>query len=246
MIFYHLPFYPESRVIKMILHEKSVEFESVEKKLNNKVSPNRVPNNRVIKNQAMSNKASSTNRDEEILALNPAGTLPIIVDDGLAISSMYAITEYLEERYKKIELITGTEFEKAEIRRVFSWVCNKFAREVFFYIAGEKLYKYIDNAGTPDSSKIRAGRKNLETHIEYFEYLLSRNRYIIGENFSIADVAASCYISILDYLGVIEWKECTLLKDWYCVIKSRPSFRDFLTESVKGIHAPYYYTDLDF
>ena len=59
----------------------------------------------------------------------------------------------------KIELITGTEFEKADIRRVFSWVCNKFAREVFFYIAGEKLYKYIDNAGTPDSSKIRAGRK---------------------------------------------------------------------------------------
>ena len=155
MIFYHLPFYPESRVIKMILNEKSIPFESVEKKLNNKVSHNRVSSNGVINNQVASHKASSTNRDEEILALNPAGTLPIIVDDGLAISSMYAITEYLEERYKKIELITGTEFEKAEIRRVFSWVCNKFAREVFFYIAGEKLYKYIDNAGVNNLEELK-------------------------------------------------------------------------------------------
>ena len=61
---------------------------------------------------------------------------------------------------------------------------------------------------------------------------------------ALAVYAAS--ISILDYLGEIDWADAPVVKEWYQRLKSRPSFRPMLTERVRGLTPVSHYADLDF
>ena len=61
-----------------------------------------------------------------------------------------------------------------------------------------------------------------------------------------ADLAAAAVISILDYLGEVQWDDEPAAKDWYSRMKSRPSFRPLLSERVRGVPPVQHYADLDF
>ncbi|MGZ9594304.1 MAG: glutathione S-transferase family protein, partial [Candidatus Liberibacter asiaticus] len=63
---------------------------------------------------------------------------------------------------------------------------------------------------------------------------------------SYADFAASATISILDYLGEIDWDTAPIVKEWYQRMKSRPSFRPLLSERIRGLLPVSHYTNLDF
>ena len=52
-----------------------------------------------------------------------------------------------------------------------------------------------------------------------------------------ADLAAAAHLSAADYLGDVPWKEDETAKGWYARIKSRPSFRTLLTETLAGPRA---------
>ena len=67
-----------------------------------------------------------------------------------------------------------------------------------------------------------------------------------GERLSYADLAAGATISVLDYLGEIEWNDYPAARDWYTRMKSRPSFRSILADRVRGLSPVSHYADLDF
>jgi glutathione S-transferase len=47
-------------------------------------------------------------------------------------------------------------------------------------------------------------------------------------------------------LGDVPWSEDEFAKAWYARVKSRPSFRPLLAETMSGIPASKTYADLDF
>ena len=61
-----------------------------------------------------------------------------------------------------------------------------------------------------------------------------------------ADLAAAATLSILDYLGEIDWTDIAAARDWYTRMKSRPSFRPLLADRVRGLTPVSHYADLDF
>ena len=62
-------------------------------------------------------------RRPEVIALNPAGDVPVLVEEnGQAICDSAAICEYLEEVAPKTCLLPVTAEERAEIRRLVSWL----------------------------------------------------------------------------------------------------------------------------
>ena len=63
---------------------------------------------------------------------------------------------------------------------------------------------------------------------------------------SLADLAAGAHISCLDYLDEIKWSKWSGLKEWYQKLKSRPSFRPLLKDTIPGLRPPRHYADLDF
>ena len=69
---------------------------------------------------------------------------------------------------------------------------------------------------------------------------------LAGDRLTFADLAAAAHLSAADYLGDVPWNEDEAAKSWYARVKSRPSFRPILAETVAGIRPSLSYADLDF
>lgn len=186
-------------------------------------------------------------RREDFLALNPAGTVPVLVDEnGLVVCDSAVICEYLEEAYPEIRLLPGGPAERAEARRLAAWFDQRFAREVSDNLYREKMLKRFLGLGEPNSSAVRAGYANIRYHLDYIAWLAERRRFLAGDQFGLADIAAAAQLSTLDYIGDVPWDEHEGAKQWYARIKSRPSFRPILADHIPGAPPPRHYANLDF
>jgi glutathione S-transferase len=194
-------------------------------------------------------------RSREFLAINPAGTLPVYVDDSMrALCGASVISEYLDETHGVLKrdrrLLAEDPFQRAEIRRLTEWFMQKMENDVTKPLARERVYKLQMTAdqggGAPDSKILRTARANIRQHMKYLGWLAGSRQWLAGDRMSYADLAAASAVSILDYLGEIDWSEAPLVKEWYQRLKSRPSFRPLLTERVRGLTPVSHYADLDF
>jgi glutathione S-transferase len=188
----------------------------------------------------------------DIFDLNPAGTLPVYMEDSASpICGIEAIGEYLEEtKSKRIQLIPGDPFERAEVRRLVGWFDTKFYAEVTEPVVTEKVIRRFlpreAGGGGMDTSRVRAAMIKLRTHLDYIGHLADHRTWLAGEHLSIADLAAAAHISSVDYFGDIPWAEYPVSKSWYQRMKSRPSFRPLLADTVRGMAPADHYADLDF
>lgn len=90
--------------------------------------------------------------------------------------------------------------------------------------------------------------KNLSNFLKYFDFLLTkRYNYLVGSDFSLADIAISTQISSLDYIGnIIEWNKYSKLKDWYSTIKHKPAFQSILEDKITLFEPQKNYNNLNF
>jgi glutathione S-transferase len=188
----------------------------------------------------------------DIYRLNPAGTLPILIDDnGTVVSGIEALTEYLEEtRAPKVSLMQGDAAGRAEIRRLAGWFDTKFYVEVSEPMLMEKIIRRFMpremGGGPPDMTRFRRAMDLIKSHLDYVGQLADRRRWLAGDQLSIADLAAAAHLSAIDYLGNVPWNDYPAAKGWFQRIKSRPSFRSLLSDSIRGVSPTSSYADLDF
>ena len=139
---YHLWLSPFCRKIRIALAEKGLDFELKAENL--------------------------WERRADFLAMNPAAEVPVLVEDGgptLVDSS--AICEYLDEIFPEPALFPGDAASRAEVRRLVAWFDGKFHREVSQNLVGEKIMKRFLRLGEPDSRAIRAGKANIQIHLQF-------------------------------------------------------------------------------
>ncbi|HSD93575.1 MAG TPA: glutathione S-transferase family protein [Methyloceanibacter sp.] len=189
----------------------------------------------------------------EFLALNPAGTLPVLVtDEHGTVSGAYPISEYLadtaDERDARLfQPFPGDATARAEARRLVDWFHRKFHDEVTAYLVEEKVFRrFGPQSASPDMEAMRAGHDNLHYHLSYIGHLAETRSWLAGDAMSFADLAAAAHLSALDYLGEVPWEEHEPAKNWYALLKSRPSFRALLQDKVAGFTPSGTYADLDF
>jgi glutathione S-transferase len=194
-------------------------------------------------------------RREDFLLLNPAGTTPVLVAEGFpAIPGAFVIAEYLDEMHgEKLaghRLLPRNAAMRVEVRRLSSWFNDKLFDEVSGPLVRERFYKRHMTAGQgggpPDTDAMRAARNNIRYHLAYIGWLIGTRDWLAGEQMSYADLAAAAHISVADYLGDVPWNEDETAKNWYARVKSRPSFRPILAETIAGIAPSPTYADLDF
>jgi glutathione S-transferase len=190
---------------------------------------------------------------KEFIELNPAGTLPVLVtDEHGPIVGAYAISEYLgdtmdEREPQGFQPFPGDTSARAEARRLVDWFHRKFHDEVTDYLVEEKVFsRYKSHSASPDMEAMRAGHDNLCYHLIYIGHLAETRSWLAGDAMSFADLAAAAHLSALDYLGEVPWEEHESAKNWYALLKSRPSFRPLLQDRVAGFIPSGTYVDLDF
>lgn len=189
---------------------------------------------------------------EALYELNPSLLTPVLVEDeGQAVCGAEAVTEYLEEtRGETVRLIPGDAFQRAEVRRLVAWFDVKFYTEVTEPILTEKIIRRFvrgpNGSGSPDMTRVRRAREAMKAHLDYVGMLADERTYLAGEHLSLADLAAAAHISAIDYIGDIPWADVPSVQDWYGRIKSRPSFRALLADTISGVPPSAHYANLDF
>ena len=218
---YHYPICPLSRQVRIILKELNLTFSLI--------------------------KEDYWLARPEFLKTNPGGVLPVLEENPqLIIPGIYPIVEYLYEQYPNLRLMSGEISAKTEIRKLF-WLFNdKFYKDVTQVLIDEKIIRLTIGHGMPRPEFIRAARANLLKYLNYLSDLLETHSFIACDNITVADIAAGCHISVLDYFGEINWENFPLIHSWYAILKSRPSFRPILQDRVPGFTPSGSYADLDF
>lgn len=220
---YHYPLCGFSRVVRVILSEKKLDYSCVYE--------------------------APWDVGEEVFEHNIAGTLPVFIDiNGTSVFGSSAIREYIEEVYPEPNLIGDEPADRAETRRLADWFDNIFFHDVYFQLFEEKIRKRFSKNGdrTPNPALIRAALSKLSMHMGYISWLIDRRNWLGGKYFSIADIYAASFISVLDYLDCIQWNKYEIAKQWYARVKSRPSFRSILADNLSQIPPSSDYANLDF
>jgi glutathione S-transferase len=226
---FHHPFCPQSRFIRLVSEELGLELRLAEER--------------------------TWERRQDFLKLNPAGTTPVLVEEAAPpVPGAAVIAEYLcdtrGDRLAELGLMPRDPGKRVEIRRLMHWFNDKFFAEVSGPLVMERIYKrYIPanaGGGPPDTDAMRAARSNIRYHLAYIGWLVRTRDWLAGDNLTYADLAAAAHLSAVDYLGDVPWDADETAKNWYARIKSRPSFRVLLAETLAGLLPSPSYADLDF
>ena len=186
-------------------------------------------------------------RRPAFLEKNPLGTVPMIVEtDDYTLSGAMTICSYLNEITPLPDLMGETPRGRAEVNRLIEWTHSVFYPQVVKPILDERVYKTLQHKGAPDSNVLRAARQNYKILMPYLDWIASRRSYLGGRHLSYADLAVAAQLSVLDYLGELDWDNFQDIKTWYAKIKSYNSFKSLLQDKVGGIMPAEDYTNLDF
>ena len=217
---YHFALSPFCRKVRLVLAEKRIGVEVVEKR--------------------------DGERGADFLRRPPAGKVPVLKADGRTMAESQAICEYLDEMHPEPPLMPRTPADRYEVRRLVAWFDDKFHHEVTSKLLYERVNKKVMGQGYPESAHVKAGAKAVKYHLDYMGWLLEQRRWLAGDAMTLADFAGAAHLSCLDYISDVDWTRNAAVKDWYAKIKSRPAFRSILADQVPGFPPPAHYADLDF
>ena len=221
VILYHYPLCPLCRLVRLALYEKGI------------------PHALILENP--------WDRRPAFLEKNPLGEVPVIVEpDGQVLSHAETLCEYLNEINPAPDLIGQTPRGRAEVRRLMGWTHDVFYHEVVKPILTERVIKAVQKKGVPNSMVLHAARENYKILMPYVEWLASHRSNLAGRHLSYADFAVAAQISVLDYLGELNWDNLNEAKEWYARIKSRQSFKSLLQDKIGAIMPVTEYVNLDF
>jgi glutathione S-transferase len=127
-------------------------------------------------------------RTEAFLKLNPWGQVPTIAfDDGRTVAQSNAIIRYLA---RGSDLIPTEAYEAAKMDEWLFW--EQYSHEPYIANCRFQLLYLGKPASDLDPEKVRRGYLALD----HLEYRLGAARFLVGDAFSLADVALLAYTRV--------------------------------------------------
>jgi glutathione S-transferase len=220
-LLYHFPLSPDGRLVRLALAEKKLA--------------------------AAAEPIEYTHLPPAVRELSPRGQVPLLIDeDKTPVVGAGAIVEYLEELYPLENLLGTNHAQRAETRGLLDWLNQNMARDLTDKLYGERLLKRVRRTGAPDSRAIRDGLAAADDYLRWIGAQCELRRWLAGDQLTLADLNCAAQVSVLDYLGDINWAAHPAAKTWYGRLKSRPSFRPLLADTFPGLPPAAHYANIDF
>jgi glutathione S-transferase len=218
-----------SQKVRLVLHEKNLRFEDIRLNLGKK-----------------------DQLKPEYLAINPNGVVPTLVDDGQPIVDSSVICEYLDEKFPENSLTPNAIVERAHMR---SWMryleevptaairVPSFNRGFLSRFDGLDEKRFLEEQvnvrrirrdffirmGSPlgfDRDEVANSLHQLSETCERMHAALDRGPWLLGQQFTLADVLAAPTIDRMNDLGLAYlWEEkYPRVSEWYNRLQARPAF----------------------
>jgi len=159
------------------------------------------------------------NKPEDIAVINPYNRVPVLVERELILYEPNIINEYIDERFPHPQLMPPDPIMRARARQLL----HTMEKEIFSFI--EPLEK---NVKTADKA-----RQQIRERLIELAPIFSKQKFMLGEDFSMLDVAIAPLLWRLDHYGIDLGKSAAPLMKYAERIFSRQGFIDALTPSEK-------------
>ena len=164
------------------------------------------------------------NKPEDLAVINPHNRVPVLVERDLVLFEPNIINEYIDERFPHPQLMPGDPVERARVRL---FLLN-FEKELFTHVS--TLESRVAKANDKALEKARA---HIRDRLTQLAPVFLKNKYMLGENFSMLDVAIAPLLWRLDHYGIDLSKNAAPLLKYAERIFSRPAYIEALTPSEK-------------
>ncbi len=166
--------------------------------------------------------STKNNASDEILNLNPYGTLPILIDRELVLYEARIIMEYLDERFPHPPLLPVYPVARAETRKMMHRI------EQDWY----SLMLNIFNQHNVDAS-----RDQLKDSLLSLEPIFADKPYFLSDEYSMLDCALSPLLWRLPQLGIELPADAQALHSYMQRLFKRESFQLSLTDAERQLRA---------
>jgi len=155
----------------------------------------------------------------DVLAANPKGQVPVLVDGDLSLFDSTIILEYLEDRYPTPALYPAEPAERARCRQLEA-AADEILFPRVFELIGEVFYKA--SPAERDEARIASARAGIAAHYDALERRLGARSYL-GGDFSVADIGYFLTITFATGLGAPLGDAHPRLQTWYDRVRARPA-----------------------
>lgn len=242
---YTHPMSPCAQKVRLVLAEKGLEWQAHFVDLKNKA-----------------------NLQPEYLKLNPLGVVPTLVHDGRPVIESSLICEYLDEVFPDTALRPEEPYLRAQMRLWFKHVDNRLhpscgalqwpmvMREGLLALSEEEQNRIIDRV--PEQPRRERQRRLLKLGLDApdvvgavavyrrtivdMEAALEDRPWLMGESFTLADIALAPYFQTLHQFAWTDmYADCPRVADWYQRCRERQSYEtavsgDFASDVLASLH----------
>jgi glutathione S-transferase len=203
MILYSGPLSLFSRKVEIALREKGLPFDR--------------------QMVAFSQESGYSPKHPDVLAVNPKGQVPVLVDGELSLYDSTIILEYLEDAYPHPPLYPAPPQLRARCRQL-----ELFADEVMLPSLRALMHRTGPRPADPKvwiewEAGATAAESVLSHHLRDLNQKLEENEYLCGA-LSVADIAIFMAVLWIPRLGGSLVAGHRALSEWYARLSRRPAF----------------------
>lgn len=196
MTLYSDPQSPYSHRVRMVLAEKNITVEI------NDVDPLNIP--------------------DDLMDLNPYGTLPTLVDRDLCLYESRIIMEYLDERFPHPPLLPVDPVSRASSR-------------LFLYRVDQDWYRLMDVIMQGRKDPAAKARKELRESLTVTAPVFEAKPFFMSEDFSLVDCSIAPLLWRLPALGIELPTQAKAIKQYADRVFDRESFQTSLSEQERDM-----------
>ncbi|TDI82356.1 MAG: glutathione S-transferase [Betaproteobacteria bacterium] len=162
------------------------------------------------------------NKPEDLAVMNPYDQVPVLVERDLVLYESNIINEYVDDRFPHPQLMPADPGMRARARLFL----HRFEQEIFCHI------NTVEQGSQKAADKARA---EIRDNLTVIAPIFVKQKYMLGDEFSMLDVTIAPLLWRLDYYGIQLPKQAAPLLKFAERLFSRPPFIDALTASEKAM-----------
>lgn len=155
---------------------------------------------------------------EDLLDLNPYGTLPTLVDRDLVLYDSQVIVEYLDERFPHPPLMSVDPITKARSRQMLRQI-------------EQEWYSLADTiANSDDDKEVKNARRDLQERLIQMIPVFEHQPFFMSDDYSLVDISLAVLMWRLPYLGIDLPKSAKPVIDYSEKVLAREVFPESLSD----------------
>ncbi|KIO49848.1 MULTISPECIES: glutathione S-transferase N-terminal domain-containing protein [unclassified Nitrosospira] len=162
------------------------------------------------------------NKPEDLAVMTPYSRVPVLVERDLILYESNIINEYIDDRFPHPQLMPADPVMRARAR-------------LFLHRFEQELFCHIDSVESSNQKTSDKARTTIRDNLTVIAPVFVKQKYMLGDEFSMLDVAIAPLLWRLDHYGIQLPKQAAPLLKFAERLFSRPAFIDALTASEKAM-----------